>query len=56
MATGQRRNKVHHGRVSESFDGSQPRPRRTAVTVTAWVVVGGLALAVIAPVIALLFG
>jgi hypothetical protein len=56
MVSGQRRSKVHHGRVSDSFDEPRHRPRRTAVTVTAWVVVGGLALAVIAPVIALLFG
>jgi len=46
---------VHHGRVSESYDEPRYRPRRRAVTVTAWLVIGGLALAVIAPVIALLF-
>jgi hypothetical protein len=55
MVSGQRRRDVHHGRVSDSFDEPHLRPRRTAVTVTAWLVVGGLALAVIAPVLALLF-
>jgi hypothetical protein len=55
MGSGRTPRGVHHGRVSESYEEPRLRPRRRAVTVTAWLVVGGLALAVIAPVVALLF-
>jgi hypothetical protein len=55
MGAHQKPRGVHHGRVTESHEEPTFRPRRRAVTLTAWLVVGGLALAVIAPVVALLF-
>lgn len=56
MAGSSKRRDVHHGRVTESHDEPTRRPRRPAVVITAWLVVGGLTLAVVAPVVALLFG
>ena len=47
----------HQGRTTVSSDSDLPlRPRSKAVTATAWLLVAGLGLAVVLPVVALLFG
>jgi hypothetical protein len=47
----------HQGRTTVSSGSDLPlRPRSKAVTATAWLLVGGLTLAVVLPVIALIFG
>jgi hypothetical protein len=47
----------HQGRTTASSTDDLPlRPRSKAVTATAWLLVGGLTLAVVLPVLALLFG
>jgi hypothetical protein len=47
----------HQGRTTVSSDSDLPlRTRSKAVTATAWLLVAGLGLAVVLPVVALLFG
>jgi hypothetical protein len=47
----------HQGRTTvSSSDDLTLRPRSKVVVATAWLLVGGLTLAVVLPVLALLFG
>lgn len=47
---------VHQGRVTVHDDSPTSRPRPPAVTITAWLIVAGMTLAVVVPVLSIIFG
>jgi hypothetical protein len=54
MSSGSRRG-AHQGRTTAPTDEPYRRPRKKAVTVTAWLIIIGLTVAVVGPVLAILF-